>query len=819
LELAESIYERIVEACPSPVYLCSGEDLTVTVANKAALKAWGKDKRIIGMRLVQAVPELDRQPFIKLLEEVYRTGEPYMATNNQAELLIDGRMQTFYYNFSCQALRNELGSITGVLCFVADTTETEVSKRSAMQSQRDFRESESLFRTMAESTEVLISISDATGNATYFNKAWSDLTGEPLEGLLKFGWAELIHPEDKANWINTYVRALREQQSVQGEFRVKSKTGEFRWILAKSPARFNADGSFAGYISSFVDITDRKHWEFSLERSTEDVQLINEEMNASNEELASSNEELAIANEELIDIQERMREQALEKQAALEKLKAQEENIKNMVKQAPVGMCIVQGDPLYVVEVNDIFLELIGKTREALLEKPYWEVNAEAAAYYKPITDKVLSTGESFHADEHELLLIRNGKEESVNVDFVYEPMLNEQGKAYAIMIVGIDITDKVVARKKLQRAEESLRLAMEAAGLGSFSINPDTKEFKVSQSMKTFFGLNTHESISFDTAMNQIHEDYRADVLQNLEAVFMNNTKFDMEYPIVGYNDGQTRWVRAVGRMQNIDGTKAFAGVLNDITEKRKDEERKNDFIGMVSHELKTPLTSMRGYIQMLLLKMRKQDDEFVISSLEKTNTQIGKMTTMINGFLNVSRLESGKIHIDHKIFDLAQLVKETEEESTNTISSHKVIFAPVERTVVNADRDKIGQVINNLISNAVKYSVAGTTIYVACVTVGKRALISVRDEGMGIKPQDAAKIFERYYRVEGTQMFSISGFGIGLYLCAEIIHRHEGEIWVDSDFGRGSTFSFSLPVFFAESEEEQYKTNSYDISFLNKH
>lgn len=205
-----------------------------------------------------------------------------------------------------------------------------------------------------------------------------------------------------------------------------------------------------------------------------------------------------------------------------------------------------------------------------------------------------------------------------------------------------------------------------------------------------------------------------------------------------------------------------------------------------------------MKGYVQMLLLKMKKLDDQFAISSLEKTNTQIGKMTTMINGFLNVSRLESGKIHIDHKIFDLAQLVKETEDEVISTVSSHKIIFAPVEETIVNADRDKIGQVINNLISNAVKYSVAGTTIQVACVTIENRAVISVRDQGMGIKTQDAAKIFERYYRVEGSQMFSISGFGIGLYLCAEIIHRHSGEIWVDSDFGKGSTFSFSLPVVF---------------------
>jgi two-component system sensor histidine kinase VicK len=647
LKATESIYERIVEASPYPVYYCTGAELIITVANEAALKAWGKDNSVIGMRIIHALPEAEHQSYISSLEKVYQSGDVQIQEG-----------------IDCQIIRNDLGAINGILCFGSED---------------------------------------------------------------------------------------------QGKFDSQSS---------------------------------------SLARGAEDNQTINEELNALNEELVASNEELAATNDELIQVQSLMHNQALEKQIAVDKLRAHENNIKNMVKQAPVGMCILQGESLYVVEVNDSFLELIGKSRESLFEKPYWEVNSEAAAFYEPITTKVMATGRTYNADEHEVLLIRSGKEEVVYVDFVYEPMLDEYDKPYAIMIVAIDVTDKVSARKQLQRTEESLRLAMEAAGLGSFSINPDTKEFKASPSMKSFFGLNNDEKITFATAINQIREDYRPEVLRQMELSFSGQAKFDMEYPIIGYNDGQIRWVRTMGKMQITDGTKAFTGVLNDITERRKDEERKNDFIGMVSHELKTPLTSMRGYVQMLLLKMRKVDDEFAISSLEKTNTQIGKMTKMINGFLNVSRLESGKIHIDHKIFDLAQLVKETEEESLSTIASYTIIFAPVEETIVNADRDKIGQVINNLISNAVKYSVAGTTIYVACVTIENRALVSVRDEGMGIKPQDASKIFERYYRVEGTQMFSISGFGIGLYLCAEIIHRHEGEIWVDSDFGKGSTFSFSLPV-----------------------
>lgn len=247
---------------------------------------------------------------------------------------------------------------------------------------------------------------------------------------------------------------------------------------------------------------------------------------------------------------------------------------------------------------------------------------------------------------------------------------------------------------------------------------------------------------------------------------------------------------------MQRSEGKDYFTGVLHEITEKKQDEIRKNDFIGMVSHELKTPLTSMKGYIQVLLVKLAKQEDNFIMGALEKANTQITKMTSMINGFLNISRLESGKIHIEPQTFDLAVLVKESEDKSLATIASHTVIFEPAETTFISADWDKIGQVIHNLISNAVKYSPLGSIINVKCFTADDTAIISVKDQGMGIKPDDISRIFDRYYRVEGGHMYSISGFGIGLYLCSEIIHRHHGEIWAESEFGKGSTFSFSLPL-----------------------
>ncbi len=174
----------------------------------------------------------------------------------------------------------------------------------------------------------------------------------------------------------------------------------------------------------------------------------------------------------------------------------------------------------------------------------------------------------------------------------------------------------------------------------------------------------------------------------------------------------------------------------------------------------------------------------------------QVGKMNSMINGFLDVGRLEAGKIYIDKTRFDMAILVREMEEETVPGINTHKIIFTPVITTFVEADKDKIGQVITNLVSNAVKYSSAGTTITVACISQENYALVSIKDEGMGISTMDKEKLFDRFYRVETTAMRNINGFGIGLYLCKEIIERHLGTIGVESEIGKGSTFWFRIPV-----------------------
>ena len=167
-----------------------------------------------------------------------------------------------------------------------------------------------------------------------------------------------------------------------------------------------------------------------------------------------------------------------------------------------------------------------------------------------------------------------------------------------------------------------------------------------------------------------------------------------------------------------------------------------------------------------------------------------------MINGFLNVSRLESGKIVLDRRDFDLFELLQEIVTESNLISPMHAIHVDECAGIWINADRDKVGSVITNLVSNAVKYSAKGQPITVRCERKKESVVVSVRDQGMGIPPEDLPRVFDRFFRIESKETRQIAGFGIGLYLSAEIIHRHNGKIWAESDPGKGSTFFFSLPL-----------------------
>jgi PAS domain S-box-containing protein len=498
-----------------------------------------------------------------------------------------------------------------------------------------------------------------------------------------------------------------------------------------------------------------------------------------------ANEKLSALNAQLLE--------------AREASESERETLNQFLQQAPVGVCVLSGPKLVYQFINPGYQALL--PGRDLQNRPIFEALPEiVGTSAEQMLLDVYQKGETFNLSE---LLIPLAKEEDGVLEnryftFIYTPWRNKTGKINGILVFVHDVTEQVGVHKKIERAEANLRLATEAANLATWYINAETFELFPSPRLMELFGYEPHETMPYEAAVRQIADSHRDKVIEAVNAAVNKGESYNLEYPIIGFNDQQTRWVRAIGKLfEATAGEPAhFSGTIVEITKEKEQEQLKNDFISMVSHELKTPLTSLKGYLQMLTMKASKSEDEFAVNTLSRAGKQIEKMTKMINGFLNVARLEAGSIYIDTQIFDMATLVKESEAESLISITSHSIIYAPVEETIVKADMDKIGQVIHNLISNAVKYSPPGSTVRVACETIDGHARVCVQDEGMGIKPKDMKQLFDRFYRVENAETKSIGGFGIGLYLCAEIIRRHDGKIWVESEPGKGSTFFFSIPT-----------------------
>ena len=213
--------------------------------------------------------------------------------------------------------------------------------------------------------------------------------------------------------------------------------------------------------------------------------------------------------------------------------------------------------------------------------------------------------------------------------------------------------------------------------------------------------------------------------------------------------------------------------GTLVDINESKQDEIRKNDFIAMASHELKTPLTSLKAYLQLLSATTgRIATTTFINTALLKAGNQVNKMAALIHSFLDLSKLEPGKLQLVWQTFDINKLIEETIAESRVLTNSHNIRFEPQNVININADRDKIGQVIGNFLNNGIKYSQRGTTITVCCEVLDENVRVSVTDEGIGIRQKEQEKVFQRFYRSDDDDLKTISGFGIGLLLLSSRDH-----------------------------------------------
>jgi signal transduction histidine kinase len=235
---------------------------------------------------------------------------------------------------------------------------------------------------------------------------------------------------------------------------------------------------------------------------------------------------------------------------------------------------------------------------------------------------------------------------------------------------------------------------------------------------------------------------------------------------------------------------------LLREQIATRELEQRRNEFTSMVVHEIKTPLTSIKGYVQLLHRKSERAGDEQTRLLTARMDTQINKLTGLIDDLLDVTRIAGGKLQMREELFAFDELVQEVIGD-LQPLTEHQLILREGKTEArVWGDRLRIGQVITNFLTNAIKYAPSTDRILVKSCSDGQSVTLCVQDFGPGISKDQQAKVFDPFYRVISPTQREIPGLGLGLHISAEIIQRHEGHIWVESEAGNGATFCFSLSL-----------------------
>ncbi len=487
----------------------------------------------------------------------------------------------------------------------------------------------------------------------------------------------------------------------------------------------------------------------------------------------------------------------------------------NIVLQSPVPLVMLWGKDGIMI-YNDAYSQFAGARHPFLLGSKVLEGWPEVADFNSNVMKKGLR-GKTLSYKNQRLVLYRNNVREEVWCDLNYSPVIDEHGKSAGVLAIVVETTQRVLAQEKQQKAEEELQaskdrlqdLFMQAPAVITvlwgknhvFELaNPLYMELIGPE--RKIIGKPIREALpelkgqGFFELLDNVYKTGKTflgnEILVKL-ARSRKNKDLDQVYLNFVYQP-------IIGSKKKVEGIFVHAvDVTDQVLNKKKIEElsrQKDDFLGIASHELKTPVTSIKAYGQVLQRMFKSEGNDKGVAHLAKMDAQVNRLSNLIGDLLDVTKIQSGRLQFHEEHFDFNHVVNEVIEEIQRTTDKHRIIKKLDKTKKLYGDPERIGQVLINLMTNAIKYSPKTDKIVVSTNVDAKSVTLCVQDFGVGIPKDKKEKVFEQFFRVSGPKQDTFPGLGLGLYISSEIIKREGGRIWVESREGKGSTFCFTLPI-----------------------
>jgi NtrC-family two-component system sensor histidine kinase KinB len=469
-----------------------------------------------------------------------------------------------------------------------------------------------------------------------------------------------------------------------------------------------------------------------------------------------------------------------------------QESLEALYELAPCGYLLTRPDGT-IVRANQTFLDWVARAPADLVGTSRFQ-------------DLLTIPGKLFYENQYAPLLRLQGFVNAVAFDLVRPdaeplPVLitsvrhpDVTGQAPTVASIILDATDRRAYERELllaRRRAEQLAAIVTESGDAILSLAPDGVVLTWNAGAERLLGYTAAEIVGRDLwAILHLADGHAA--LETAVATLRSGEAVRFEAVVTG-PDGRRVDVSAglAPHLGPLGELAAISAILRDIGERKAVERQQREFISMVTHELRNPLASLRGYAQIM-----RHRGEYMERGLDVILTQSRRLERLIGDLLDVSRVESGQLALQRDETDLVSLSRAAADQAQALTRAHEVRFeGPDEPLFGWWDRDRLAQVLQNLLTNATKYSPDGGTIVVRVAGDGGEVRVSVADQGPGIAPEALPNLFRRFYRTAEAKISGAEGLGLGLYISRSLVEAHGGRIWAESIPGQGSTFTFTLP------------------------
>ncbi len=583
-------------------------------------------------------------------------------------------------------------------------------------------------------------------------------TGVPLENLLN-----RIHPDDRPRIVASIEHAIATGEHYTEEYRVLNADGEERCVIARGQVEYDANGKAIAFPGALADITERRKTEEALRFSEERYRTLFESM----DEGFCVIEMIFDQNDQPIDYIFLETNPAFERQC---------------------GLYNVQGKRMR---------ELIPHH-----ENHWFEIYGSVAQTGTPI--RFENSAEALQR-WYDLYAYRVG-------------LPNER----KVAVLFKDITERKLAEDALRQSEDRFRIAVKSAQLGTWDLNPKTGVLKWDDQCKAVFGMSPTANVDYDIFLAGLHPDDRDRTQQVVLQSFdpEGDGEYDIEYRTVGLEDSIERWVAAKGKafFNPAGEVIRFIGTVLDITEKKRAESEreqllqreqaaraeaervnriKDEFLAVLSHELRSPLNPILGWTK--LLQLGRLDAAKTAEALATIERNAKLQTELIDDLLDVAKILRGKLSLNMAAVNLSAAVAAALETVGTTAVAKSISLRSVLPNVgqVFGDTARIQQIVWNLLSNAIKFTPYGGRVDLQLQQVGTEAHIIVKDTGKGISPDFLPHLFESFQQEDASITRKYGGLGLGLAIVRQLVEAHGGTITANSPGeGLGATFTVQLPL-----------------------